>query len=60
MLPNHICIRIKETGQIIEMVPAAAIAKLNAGTAELVDEEKTLGARVRSTFETATRFLERV
>jgi len=56
-------IRMKLTGQVIDMVPAAAIAKLNAGMAEpVVEEKRELAANLFPTsvagiFEKAAKFI---
>lgn len=51
-------VRIKATGQVIDMVPAVAIAFLNAGTAEPVEEVKSETATLASRmFEKAAKFV---
>ncbi|VVB52210.1 Uncharacterised protein [uncultured archaeon] len=52
-------VRIKATGQVLDMVPAVAVAMLNGGTAEAVVQEvkretATLAHRV---FEKAAKFI---
>ena len=51
-------IRIKATGQVLDMVPAAAIERLNAGTAERVDETAARETSImKRAFETAARWV---
>jgi hypothetical protein len=52
-------VRILATGQVIDLIPAAALERLNAGTAVIVEEEKreTFGGTLRRTFESAARFV---
>ena len=59
MLANHIRIRMKATGQVLDMLPAAAIAKIEAGIAVPVTEERkeTFGDTVRNGVQVAAKFI---
>lgn len=56
-------IRIKATGQVIDMIPAVAVAKLNAGMAEVIDVKgretaaKLFPTSIGGFFEKAARFI---
>lgn len=52
-------VRIKATGQVIDLVPAAAVEKLNSGMAELVpiQEESRVAALFSKGAEHVARFL---
>lgn len=53
-------VRIKATGQVLDMVPAAAAEKLNCGMAEIVpvvEERETFGGVVGRAVQTATKYL---
>lgn len=56
---NLIRVRVKETGQILELVPDAAYPRLAAGTVEAVvqEEKRELAASLRSAANTAARFI---
>jgi hypothetical protein len=50
-------IRLKETGQVIDMIPAAALAKLQAGMAEPVQEKRETATVPSRWFERAAKFI---
>lgn len=51
-------VRIRATGQVLEMIPSAALFRLKSGEAELfVEERREISARVSSAFERAAKFL---
>ncbi len=47
-LGREIRVRIRATGQVIDMAPIAARALLNGGTAELVEETETPNGETKS------------
>ena len=51
---QHIRVRVRATGQVIDMVPMAARALLNAGRVELVDAGQIQTAAVNRSQSTAT------
>lgn len=56
---HMILIRIKATGQVVEMMEYAAIPRLNSGEAEIVEErtEQLENTKRAGLFEHAARFL---
>lgn len=53
-------VRILATGQVIDLVPAAAVEKLNSGLAVLVREETTrefFGGSIGAVIQTAARYI---
>lgn len=50
-------IRIKLTGQVIDMVPAVAVAKLQSGMAEPVEEKRETATLTSKLFEKAAKFV---
>lgn len=50
-------VRIRATGQVVDMIPSSALPRLKSGEAEIVEEKRHLGARVGLWAETAAKFL---
>lgn len=55
---NLIKVRIKATGQVLDLMPDAAYPRLAAGTAEVfVEEAREVAAGLRGAVNTAARFI---
>lgn len=54
-------IKMVHTGQVIDLIPAAAFTKISAGLAKpFVEEEvETFGSRASTAVETAARFVKK-